>query len=155
MPTPVDDFTPQKITEGIYRRLEEIEPGEGYNTRLNVHREPVTITEAQSMDLPLSCPWGDEEWEEDPESTLGEQRYNWPLILVVYLKDDADWKRAANAVTADVMSAVFRDESLNNSGSHFIHLPRITKFWPDTKGGVGAVMFESRIVFDLLRGATP
>ncbi len=109
----IEDWSAWKVVEDVRRALRKITPTSGYNTRPTVPDRFVMPDQAAESELPMlvlqivGLDTTDQGF--DPQSFTDDEDLG--FIVWAYVRDDHDITKAALAVTVDVLSALWDDES--------------------------------------------
>ena len=160
MPTKLEDTKAFRLMNELYLRLEEIDPGDGYNGRYTISKKVWAPDQAPDGELPmLAVEFGDL----DIDSTLfqaGDQdtsvyRTDWKFLVWIYIKDERDTQVPLLAAMYDVLAAVGSDETFNDEAVQFeFEGARFdSKTLAEKQRGWAIMGFAAKIEID--RGTTP
>ncbi len=160
MPTKLEDTKAFRLMNEIYLRLEEIDPGDGYNGRYTISQKVHAPDQAPSGELPmLAIEFGDL----DVEGSLfqaGDQdtsvyRTDWKIAIWCYVEDETNVSLALLAALYDVLAAVGIDETFNDEDVQFeFEGARFdTRTLASVNRGYAIFGFSANIEID--RGTTP
>lgn len=167
MPTDVGQFPLWRLVEGFERALKSINQADGFNTSPKVVIGSRTMNEVADGEYPFV---GFELGDLQPgDESLGGQasrgliRFAWPAFVYGYVKASGgrrDLYKSGSALLADVIAAVYADETLPDAagqGSALMVEPGPVAFDMESFSSTGRGFFVAtfELVADVERSGTP
>jgi hypothetical protein len=145
-------FPPYVVYQKIRQKLETIDPGNGYNTRVHVgtHFVPPDAVEH----LPFVCVepavlQGDVQIFEGGTGESFSEDADLSFVVWGYYEDEVDKEAAMWALLHDILNALWADESLGDTtaGTDLVRASWDLAELKDSSRGVLAVEMKARVLF--------